>query len=149
MQVSDLRIEGLIIAESLLQDLDRVAGEAADALQKHCSSRTSTLLPYVADSSPNGLVKLAERLQQQQSCVAFACEEPGSGDPGSGDLPRRGAAEHGTDQPSNSIPVVGEYDAVNASQQWQSTHEIDRILCSSDPMKGAKMRLRARLHLEV
>ena len=149
MQVSHPRDEGIIKAESLLQDLLRLAREAANALQKHCSSRTGTLLPYVADNSPNGLLKLAERLRQQQSCATSAGEESEEGHLGNEDLPRTGPPGQGSDQPRDPNPDVMENNAGAASQREQSTHQIDRILCSSDPMKGAKLRLRARLHLEV
>lgn len=105
------------------------------------------MLTYVGDIRPNGLMELAKCLRQEQvvdndwdnDCLTYG-----------------GNAKQGNDQHDEQVPVGKGADACVATTVTGSEHgacahddQIGRVLRSSDPTLVARLRLRARLHLEV
>ena len=106
---------------------------AAEALETHLSTWAKRWLPFLAKDSPNGLVELAESIEQKLSCVASAHgSPPEEAEEGDGQLQEQGHAGR-------------EGDAAAQSEQGENADLIAEILQGVD----VRLKLKARLHLEV
>jgi len=129
-----------------------MAVEAAAALQMHSVTRGSRLMPYVGNIRPNGLVELAKYMQQEQASVTSTHSAPLDGGLHAKVSPEIAEQSSDCESQGSSVDflIIRTADSAPAeSEQAQSDDQIARVLHNLDPVLVARLRLRARLHLEV
>ena len=126
-----------------------LARSAVAALQKHCTVRMTNMWDYEPRFVPNGLVELAACLTCEQTCVALGHGEAPEEGVRSGHPPSSGTAGHRAVEHKDAVPVGRQADAVAESKDGARNDHLSRVLNGSDPTLVLRLRLKARLHLEV
>ncbi len=109
----------------------------------------ANLLIYEPRFVPNGLVELAACLRREGSCVTSAPGEASEERVRSSHPAYSGTAGHGAAEHKDTIPVGRQADAMLESEPGAFGDHVSRQLHGSDPTMVARLRLKARLHLEV
>ncbi len=123
---------------------------AAAALQKHCTSTTGTFWTnYEPRFDANGLVELADCLRRERTCVTSAHEEAPKEGVTAEAFTASGTAGHGAIEHKDAVYVGRQADAMAESEDGALDDHISRVLHGSDPTLVMRLRLKARLHLEV
>ena len=125
------------------------AQSAIAALKRHCTLGMANLLIYEPRTVPNGLVELAACLRREGACVSSAHGEAPEESVRSNRPTYGGTAGHRAAEHKDAGPVGRQADAKLESEHGALGDHISRELYGSDPTVVARLRLKARLHLEV